>query len=330
MPKIRRSRVKLHDLAPGPARGGLAPWSSGRLHALTTGNADGGGGDGTTDDASEGSIVSSFRDRPRDNSISGAYTPGSKEALATSAWALGGHSRRTTDDVTNSMKLLSRGQRRRAEKRDAWLRKFDFPKYAQQLREEQRRQELKDSPQESPLATFAPALRQQLNDADVCHSTEAEVLAGGRATAGNGRKRVTRKYIQRLAEKEVAQYRAVVAFSAFRASPLAVLKEHLKNTISMQQKTKENPTFVFLPSTQPSAWRIMLTGPNGPLLHRSHSRQRHKDEALDRYLVRLHRRRRGEGLPALEGSRCISKVVVRFSKPHNAKEVLYNAGFSCH
>lgn len=238
MPKVRRSRVKLHDSAPASGRLASAPATSSRLFLSTTGN---GGGESRSPGVRKCDALS-FRCGVSSTQIHAgpgkpaASNHGCREVHDVST-AAGTDQLGVTGEVTITTKCLSRGQRRRAEKRDAWLRKFDFPKYAQKLREEQRRLQEGENLQESPLTEFTSALRQQLHDCDA-HKDAGKSVTG--LAAAGGRKRVTRRCIQHLAEKEIAQYSAVLAFPAFRASPLAVLKEHLRNTTCAQQKTSEN------------------------------------------------------------------------------------------
>lgn len=131
--------------------------------------------------------------------------------------------------LDQSVQRLSRGQRKRLEKREAGERRRDFAAYAEALK---KRVASARGEGEQPSASALEDLSGFEKALD-----EAEAEEQRRAAQGLSRKlKVTRKKKSRMKKLELQQYDAVVRFKAFQRSPLQVLDEHLRNSLQRQDK----------------------------------------------------------------------------------------------
>eukprot|EP00389_Voromonas_pontica_P004990 GDKH01007446.1.p1 GENE.GDKH01007446.1~~GDKH01007446.1.p1 ORF type:complete len:181 (-),score=20.91 GDKH01007446.1:84-569(-) len=129
-------------------------------------------------------------------------------------------------DVPRTEEILTRGQRKRREKKESWLRKFDFAQYAQ-LQREQR---------EADLGKIVSL--DELGD----ELTAIEEAQKKRQEAAQSHDKTTRKKKQRMAEREMQRFDAVLNFGRFQQDPFGTLQLHLKNTIKPIEKKPEKKT----------------------------------------------------------------------------------------
>ncbi|EPR58372.1 hypothetical protein TGGT1_297760 [Toxoplasma gondii GT1] len=222
MPKVRRARQKFHDLPPhsrhlggDPPEGGDALGigtpsflaQSERSHSTEKAGAE------NQERRVQASVASLLRGVGR----------GGREA-AVSREKIGA-------TLDQSFSGLSKGQRRRLAKREAWLRKFDFVGYARAVESKKKEEEARAQ----PLFNFE-AIRGQLEviGAEKRRSADAGATAGA-VSAPERRGKISRKTHQRVARRELQQFDAVLNFPAFRESPLAALKLHIENSLSLQR-----------------------------------------------------------------------------------------------
>ncbi|KEP63241.1 UNVERIFIED_CONTAM: hypothetical protein HHA_297760 [Hammondia hammondi] len=222
MPKIRRARTKFHDLAPHSRHlGGDPPEGSDALGidppsfparpqpACSTEKACA-ENEATRAPASASSLLRSVGRRGREAAVS-------QEKIGAT--------------LSQSFAGLSKGQRRRLAKREAWLRKFDFVGYARAVESRKREEETRAQ----PLFDFE-AIRGQLEaiGAERRRSADAGATADA-VSAPDRRGKISRKTHQRVARRELQQFDAVLNFPAFRESPLAALKLHIENSLCLQR-----------------------------------------------------------------------------------------------
>lgn len=122
---------------------------------------------------------------------------------------------------------LSRGQRRRRDKKSAWLRKFAFSDWVKQ---QQAMQE-----QAHAAVDFADLndISVELDQIDQTEKRKARDKEQKQLRLDSRRKR------QMVAAKEIAQFEAVSKFPAFQANPFAALRQHLANSIALKQRKEE-------------------------------------------------------------------------------------------
>lgn len=235
MPKIRRARQKYH--APAP------PYSPSPSSSPCVNQND------------LTSLVASSSSSPalsllsKSSPVSSLSTPSPQQTLQDSSANSGGERRNNVERLIQEEKTrkveealdtsftgLSKGQRRRLAKREAWLRKFDFVTYAEQARQRKEREERflkKNERGEGSSLLNLQSVRQQLE----CIDTSSNLSRGDSATAGmrGGSAKLSRKKMHMLAEKEIKQFEAVWKFPAFQNDPFGALRLHLTNSLNLQK-----------------------------------------------------------------------------------------------
>ncbi|CBZ50190.1 conserved hypothetical protein [Neospora caninum Liverpool] len=227
MPKIRRERTKYHDLAP----------HSRRLQS---------GEESAAPNAEPASPAAEARLEQLRQTFSTEKSDGEQQRTAAHSRAAHGSGRQYNEAVSKekidatleqSFLGLSRGQRRRLAKREAWLRKFDFAGYAREVKAQKQKEE--NARAAHPLFDFG-TFRSQLETIDSSISRRGGQARGtGGDVAGPERKgtgKISRKTFQRVTQRELQQYDAVLNFPAFQESPLAALKLHIENTLNLQKQ----------------------------------------------------------------------------------------------
>ena len=128
---------------------------------------------------------------------------------------------------------LSRGQRKRLEKRQAFLKRKDLVKTANALRETE-----KDG---SVAAASMLSLSEALAEVNATHGTASAGGGAGLMGVGTMSKtgKVSAKARQRIAAKETKQLSAVHAHAAFKADPFAAIQEHLRNMAAADGRSVE-------------------------------------------------------------------------------------------
>ncbi|PFH35458.1 hypothetical protein BESB_063450 [Besnoitia besnoiti] len=230
MPKVRKERTKFHDLAPHSRHlqaaeetedfpVSLTPEAEARLEQLRR------------------AVAAAQHDGENDASASPAPPP-SEPQEAEKKKALN----KVEATLEKSFVGLSRGQRRRLAKREAWLRKFDFVGYAREVKEQRQKEESAKRGRE--FIDFG-SFRDQIESIAADRRRGAAGGAAGGATGdacGSERKgsaKISRKMFQRVAAQEIKQYDAILNFPAFQESPLGALKLHLQNTLNLQRQQQE-------------------------------------------------------------------------------------------
>mmetsp|Transcript_118498 Transcript_118498/g.369073 ORF Transcript_118498/g.369073 Transcript_118498/m.369073 type:complete len:217 (-) Transcript_118498:99-749(-) len=121
---------------------------------------------------------------------------------------------------------ISRGQRKRRERREGFLRKFEFVNSA--VRQEER---AKDGGALGDLDSLAAAAEEAARE---------EKATAPEAGEGKKKRPMSRRAQALATEREMSQYQQVIKVEAFQKDPLGALEQHLRNSIKKQrQEIKE-------------------------------------------------------------------------------------------
>uniref|UniRef100_A0A0G4I124 Ribosome biogenesis protein SLX9 n=1 Tax=Chromera velia CCMP2878 TaxID=1169474 RepID=A0A0G4I124_9ALVE len=115
---------------------------------------------------------------------------------------------------------LSRGQRRRRDKKEAWQRKFDFAGY---MRDQMERRDLG--------ALDLAGLTKEISSLPT--SGPGEESAGGPKGSSQP---TSRKKREELKKQEYTKFNQVLQFQPFQQNPFGALQQHLRNSIAVQTK----------------------------------------------------------------------------------------------
>ncbi|PHJ16098.1 hypothetical protein CSUI_010088 [Cystoisospora suis] len=233
MPKIRRVRQKYHAPAPpySPSPSSSSSLSQNDLTSLVSSSSPG------LSLLSKASPVSSLSSPSPQQTLHGSSANSSGERRSEVERLIQEEKTRKVEEALDtSFTGLSKGQRRRLAKREAWLRKFDFVTYAEQARQRKEREERflkKNETGEGSSLLNLQSVRQQLE----CIDTSSKLAHGDGATAGmrGGSAKLTRKKMHKLAEKEMKQFEAVWKYPAFQNDPFGALRLHLTNSLNLQK-----------------------------------------------------------------------------------------------
>mmetsp|Transcript_19406 Transcript_19406/g.58450 ORF Transcript_19406/g.58450 Transcript_19406/m.58450 type:complete len:215 (+) Transcript_19406:79-723(+) len=133
---------------------------------------------------------------------------------------------------------VSRGQRKRRERREGFLRKFEFVSSAV------RQDSAKGGGALSDLDGLAAAAEEAAKEVGAA-APEADV--------GKKKRPMSRRAQALATEREINQYQQVMKVEAFQKDPLSALEQHLKNSIKKQrQEIKEREAKAKMRSRPPA------------------------------------------------------------------------------
>lgn len=224
MPKIRKPRQKYH--APAPPYSPSSPSGCDKSDISTSASSSLSSLGISAPSKESSASLSATQQKPRDGSSPGKRGDEVQRTIQEEK------TRKVEEALDTSFAGLSKGQRRRLAKREAWLRKFDFVTYAEQARQRKEREERflrKNGGEEGSSLLNLQSVRQQLECIDTSHKSQHDGAGGG----GSGK--LSRKRMHKLAEKELKQYEAVWKFPAFQSDPFGSLRVHLTNSLNLQK-----------------------------------------------------------------------------------------------
>eukprot|EP00747_Dinoflagellata_sp_TGD_P031007 gnl/TRDRNA2_/TRDRNA2_135010_c0_seq1.p1 gnl/TRDRNA2_/TRDRNA2_135010_c0~~gnl/TRDRNA2_/TRDRNA2_135010_c0_seq1.p1 ORF type:complete len:228 (-),score=78.30 gnl/TRDRNA2_/TRDRNA2_135010_c0_seq1:143-826(-) len=128
------------------------------------------------------------------------------------------------DEEAEGEAKLSRGQKKRRERRESFMKKFEFVNYVQKQEQAKR-----DGIGLGDLGVLADGIDEVAREPETSRPTASTKRPQGR----KGKKEAD--------EREMAQYQQVLNFGAFQKDPLGTLEQHLRNSL---KKQAEEPAVV--------------------------------------------------------------------------------------
>eukprot|EP00743_Colponemidia_sp_Colp-15_P005883 GILK01006324.1.p1 GENE.GILK01006324.1~~GILK01006324.1.p1 ORF type:complete len:169 (-),score=32.43 GILK01006324.1:615-1121(-) len=123
-------------------------------------------------------------------------------------------------DGKNEVDGLTRGQRRRRERRDRFLKKLDFASYVQNMQQQSTLKKTK-----KPLGDLS-SLTTSLSDLNAEFEKAKQEKQKKLQPKGLSQKRK-----QHILLREVQQFQSVLSHPVFQSNPFGAIREHLNNTL---------------------------------------------------------------------------------------------------